>query len=83
MKLQNLTFCGDDAQTRTVQVFLGDGPDATQSAQWISARLSIDWQPMKSVEMQRLLILRALQTAIQTEYDRSEHLYAAAEKSLR
>jgi hypothetical protein len=82
--------CGRRSQTansedpiKTAQVFLGDGPDAERSTEWLSARVTVDLLPLKSLPFQRLVILRQLQEKVQAEIDRLEHLYTVAEKSLR
>jgi hypothetical protein len=47
------TAFGDDP-TEHVTLFLGDGPDAEQSNQWISAQVATDMPPLKSLALLRI-----------------------------
>ena len=80
IQLQNVTFYGDEPVT-SVQVFLGDGPDAEHSKEWISAQLAVQLPVLKSVPFQRLIILQQMQNKVQHEIDRLSRLYSEAEKA--
>jgi hypothetical protein len=77
--LQHLTAFGDDP-TKRVTFFLGDGPDAAQSNQWISAQLAIDMPPHKSFSMLRLIALRSMRDLLGAEIQRLSDLYEKAER---
>jgi hypothetical protein len=78
--LQHLTAFGDDP-TKRVTLFLGDGPDAAQSSQWISAQLAIEMQPHKSFSLLRLTALRSMRDLIGGEIQRLTNLYDQAEST--
>lgn len=79
VKLQQLTAFGDDP-AKNVTLFLGDGPDAAQSSQWISAQLAIDMPPHKSFSLMRLIVLRSMRDLIGAEIQRLTGLYEQAER---
>ncbi|MBN8958923.1 MAG: hypothetical protein J0H17_20530 [Rhizobiales bacterium] len=53
---------------------LGDGPDAERSNQWLSGRIQIDGQAMKSVALLRITVLRKAIDLLHAEADRLEAL---------
>jgi hypothetical protein len=80
--LRHLTAFGDDP-TERVTLFLGDGPDAEQSSQWISAQVTVDMQPLKSLALLRIKALNAMRDLIDGETRRLSEIYSQAEKALR
>ena len=81
VQLRCLTAFGDDP-TERVTIFLGDGPSAEQSDQWISAQLKVDMQPLKSLSLLRIKALDAMRGLIDAEIRRLGGLYDHAEKAL-
>jgi hypothetical protein len=80
--LRHLTAFGDDP-TKQVTFFLGDGPDAAQSSQWISAQAAVELQPLKSLSLLRIRALHSARDLIDAEIGRLTKLYNQAEASLR
>jgi hypothetical protein len=79
VRLRDLRVPGDDSITG-VEFSLGDGPDAERSNQWLSGRIQIDGQAMKSVALLRITVLRKAIDLIHAEADRLEGLYAQANR---
>ena len=81
VQLRLLTAFGDDP-TERVTIFLGDGPIAEQSEQWITAQLNVEMQPLKSLSLLRIKALDAMRNLIDAEIRRLGELYDQAEKAL-
>jgi hypothetical protein len=78
---RHLTAFGDDP-TQRVTLFLGDGPDAEQSNQWISVQVAVDMPPLKSLALLRIKALNATRDLIDCEIQRLSEIYRKAETAL-
>ena len=79
--IRQLTTFGDDPPKQAT-FFLGDGPDAGQSSQWISAQVAVELQPLKSLSLLRIRALHSARDVIDAEIARLTKLYNQAEAAL-
>jgi hypothetical protein len=80
VKLRQLIGYGDDPPS-SVQIFLGDGPDAEQSSQWISARVAVETPPLRTFALLQLNSLTSMQNLIAAEISRLREIYDQAERA--